>query len=314
MQLHDGESLFTERRTVTFRKEVFEYIHNGIKDANGETWTTTELDEANVNQVCNQYREKHGIPFPDEIIRLRRHYGLSASKMSEILGFGINQYRYYENGEVPSESNSRIIIAIRDKVTFMEFLDASKDKLGEKDYFKIKERIQKLGDFKKYSQSPTSASGYVSCDLDKIKGTVLYFIQYMGSTFVTKMNKLLYYSDFLSYKRRGYGITGLRYLAMQYGPVPENWGMVYNSLNGVEMNECILPNQSSGIKLESRTEEEVDSITDFEKQVLKDVCLRFSTMSAREISSESHKELGWRDNCEHRSIIDYEYAFELSID
>lgn len=314
MRLNEGERLFTELRTATFRKEQYEYVHIGIIDRNGEMWTTTELDEANVNQVWNQYRYRHGIPFPDEIIRLREYYGLSAAKMAEILGFGINQYRYYENGEVPSESNSRIIIAIRDKDTFLEFLEASKDKLSEKDYIKIQQRVDSLGEFARPAISPSASNGYVSYNLDKVKEIVLYFIESMGSTFVTKMNKLLFYSDFLSYKRRGFGITGLKYIAMQYGPVPENWGMVYDSLQGIEMNECILPNQTSGIRLEANSIIDKTVFSEFERLILEDVCTRFSSMNAKEISSESHKEKGWIRNSANKGIIDYCYAFDLSMD
>ena len=104
-KLLPGEKYFQEVRTATFRKEEYSYIHTGIIDEDGEMWTTTEMDEANIFHVYNQYRAKHGIPFPDEISGLREHYGLSAAKMSQILGFGINQYRMYEDGEVPSVSN-----------------------------------------------------------------------------------------------------------------------------------------------------------------------------------------------------------------
>ena len=75
----------------------------------GESFTTTELDVFNLNQVYNKYREKHNIPFPDQIMELRKKYKLSASVMSKILGFGINSYRNYENGEVPSISNANLI-------------------------------------------------------------------------------------------------------------------------------------------------------------------------------------------------------------
>ncbi len=85
-------------------KRCSPYIHTGIIDEEGDMWTTTEMDEANIFQVYNQYRVKHGIPFPDEISGIREHYGLSAAKMAQILGFGINQYRMYEDGEVPSVS------------------------------------------------------------------------------------------------------------------------------------------------------------------------------------------------------------------
>lgn len=313
LKLNDGERLFTEIRTVTFRKEQFDYIHTGIIDADGETWTTTDLDEANVNQVWNQYRVKHGIPFPDEIIRLREYYGLSAAKMAEILGFGINQYRYYENGEVPNESNARIIIAIRDKDTFLEFLDASRDKLGERDYMKVKKKVEGLGMYQRPSTVPDSDTGYVSYNTDKVRDIVLYLINKLRSVFVTKMNKLLFYCDFLSYRRTGFGMTGLKYIAMQYGPVPENWGKVYDSLKDIEMNECILPNQSSGIRLESTVSYNATSISEVERAVLDDVCLRFSEMNAKDISSENHKEKGWIENSHTKSHIDYKYAFDLSM-
>lgn len=313
LKLNDGERFFTEIRTATFRKEQFDYVHTGIIDADGETWTTTELDEANVNQVWNQYRVKHGIPFPDEIIRLREYYGLSAAKMAEILGFGINQYRYYENGEVPNESNARIIIAIRDKDTFLEFLDVSRDKLGERDYLKVKKKVVGLGKFQRPSTVPDSDTGYVSYSTDKVRDIVLYLINKMGSVFVTKMNKLLFYCDFLSYRRTGFGMTGLKYIAMQYGPVPENWGKVYDSLKDIEMNECILPNQSSGIRLESTVSYDATSISEEERAVLEDVCHRFSEMNAKDISSESHKEKGWIENNLNKSHIDYKYAFDLSM-
>ena len=114
-KLLPGEKYFQEVRTITFRKEEFSYIHTGIIDEEGEMWTTTEMDEANIFQVYNQYRVKHGIPFPGEISGIREHYGLSAAKMAQILGFGINQYRMYEDGEVPSVSNARTIIAPGEK-------------------------------------------------------------------------------------------------------------------------------------------------------------------------------------------------------
>lgn len=95
---------------VTYRGEKFNCIHLACHDDDsGEEFTTTESDTVWFNQVTNQYRERHGIPFTDEIVALREKYGVSAAKMSLILGFGANQYRLYEDGEVPSESNGKMI-------------------------------------------------------------------------------------------------------------------------------------------------------------------------------------------------------------
>src|SRR5690606_33005758 len=91
--------LIKEKRSMSFRKEQFEVIFHYFKCADsGEQFTTTEFDEVNMNQLYNQYRDKFNIPFPAEIIKIREKYGLPASKMSVILGFGINSYRQYENG------------------------------------------------------------------------------------------------------------------------------------------------------------------------------------------------------------------------
>lgn len=56
----------------------------------------------------------------------------------------------------------------------------------------------------------------------KFVNAVLFFAEQTkaDSLGVTKLNKLLYYADFLHYRRFGRSITGDKYTRMQYGPVP----------------------------------------------------------------------------------------------
>ena len=65
-----------------------------------------------------------------KIKAIRKKYGLPASKMSSILGFGINQWREYEQGGVPSKSNANLIYLASFPKNFMtlvkiSFLDES---------------------------------------------------------------------------------------------------------------------------------------------------------------------------------------------
>lgn len=313
MKLAEGERLFTELRTVVFRKEQYTYTHVGIMDKNGESWTTTELDEVNTNQVYNQYRVRHGIPFPDEVRALRKYYDLSVLKMSEVLGFGVNQYRYYENGEMPSTSNARMLIAIRDKRTFLSFLDASSQIIEKKDYDKIRKRVVGLPQYEYPEKMPSALTGYALYSSTKIAAAVKYFIREMGGVFVTKMNKLLFYADFLCYRRKGYGITGLEYAALPFGPVPENWGRVYDSIADIKMDEYVFPDMTSGIELNSDAEPDMRVFDKTEVSALKDVAERFRNTKAGEISQISHREKGWLDNHGGRKCIDYSYAFDLSM-
>ena len=42
--------------------------------------------------------------------------------MSQILGFGDNQYRLYENGDMPSEANGKILMSIQNPHIFESFV------------------------------------------------------------------------------------------------------------------------------------------------------------------------------------------------
>ena len=148
-------------------------IHSHFFNCNesGEQFTSTELDELNLIQVYNQYRDKHNLPFPTEIKEIRKQYGLSASKMAEILGFGTNSYRNYENGEVPSNSNGRLIQIVSDPRKFRDVVDLC-DTLALDEKSNLMAKINEI--LAKYDLNITGQYlstdpkvGYVITDLDK---------------------------------------------------------------------------------------------------------------------------------------------------
>jgi len=140
-----------ESRSLDFRKESFPVIyHYYFCEESNEQFTTTDIDELNMIQLYNQYREKFHLPFPDEIKSIREKYGLPANKMSEILGFGINSYRNYENGEVPNQANGRLIQIANDPKKLKDLVELS-DVLDEKQRDKLIKRINELIELTKAS-------------------------------------------------------------------------------------------------------------------------------------------------------------------
>ena len=225
--------LKTEKAELEFRREKFQYIslYYLCEDTN-ERFTTTEIDTLNLSQVYNQYRVKYGIPFPDEIQNIRKSYALPASKMSTILGFGDNQYRLYENGDIPSEANGKILSLIKNKDVFRSFVENAKNQLETKEYQKILTSLNKVVDDNQHTMeekmifsanSRSLLNGYAMQSYDKLKNTILYLLDKCGNTFNTKMNKLLFY-EFLSYK------------VIQYGPVPLRWDRVYRLIMVLKQN------------------------------------------------------------------------------
>lgn len=310
-----------ERRELVFRKEKFSYIalYYVCIDTQ-EQFTTTEIDTLNLNQVYNQYRVKYGIPFPDEIQEIRNRYGLSAFKMSEILGFGANQYRLYENGEMPSEAIGKTLKSIMNPTVFAIYVHNAANQFDKKEFERINEKLERatekaeeiqrrIGVFNSVGRS--SVTGYAPQSYKKLKNVILYFIEKLNGVFSTKMNKLLFYTDFSSYKMRGIGITGLSYKAIQYGPVPEHWNVVYGSIDDVFSEIVAFPSGNSGERLCSHSQPDMSVFSEEEVQILDIVFNKFKAASANDISVISHKENAWIKFKDTGCPIDYTEAFSL---
>lgn len=312
--------IYKEQRIGNVRGEDFTYLFVGYKcDMTGEIFTTMEQEDANLNQVYNQYRDAHNIPYTQEIHNLRKAYGISASKMAQILGWGGNQYRLYENGDIPSVNNGKQLRAIQNPSIFCAYVDMSQLPDTEKSAIKTKAMNSRyaMSDTERFIRSLIFGcaqgryDGYTAQSLSKLKNVMLFFIGKIGNVFQTKMNKLLFYADFLSYKRYGHGITGLAYIAHRFGPVPQNWDKVFSLTEDIKKDVINCGNGNEGFVLTSDISYDANEFTDEELSVLNDVAGRFSSCSPSQISDISHKEDAWKDNIEGHKLIDYSYAFSL---
>lgn len=321
-------TLRIEESTVVFRKEEFKYFHLSYYcEDSGESLTTTEIDEFNINQVYNQYRDKHNILFPDEIKSVKEKYGLSASKMSQILGFGANSYRNYENGEVPSMANANLIQTIsEDSNVFRNLVLRSTDlEDGEKNKIlaKIDAAIEiehATSDENKYvsmlfeDMLPDAFSGYRKPSIQKFSEMVVYFAEKLQPT-VTMMNKLLFYADFLNYKKSAYSISGARYMAHNYGPVPVR----FNGLFDYITNKRIVDTQIEAFGeyigekfvLPPTKTFNQDLFDEVELESLKAIAVRFAKCNATQIKDISHQEKAWIENEKGKNKINYNYGFDL---
>lgn len=313
--------LMKEPRELVYRKETFSYIaHYYVCVDTGEQFTTTELDTLNIYQVYNQYRVKYGIPFPDEISAIRSAYGLSASKMSEILGLGVNQYRLYENGEMPSEAIGKLLKSIMNPATFIAIIESAENQFGADEYTKIIEKarhaVKRIEEYNAHKRVfgnniRSSLNGYAPQSYDRLRNIILFFIDRLDGVFNTKMNKLLFYTDFLSYKLYGTGMSGLTYQAVQYGPVPRQWDNVYAEISDVYSEIEAFPSGYSGVKLCSEARPDLSSFKKEELEILNAVYQKFRNTSANDISEISHEEDAWIKYVNTKKTIDYSEAFSL---
>ena len=321
--------LTKEQRSMIFRKETFDIVFHYYQcEDSGEQFTSAALDELNMNQVYNQYRDKFNIPFPDEINNIRSKYGLSASKMSEILGFGVNSYRQYEAGEIPSVANAKLIQMVDDPQNFMEMTalcgtldEKARVKYIQKAIFLAEEKKRNIFNinFKEYLLGNHLAdiySGYRNPNFEKITEMVVYFSDKL-SPFKTKMNKLLFYADFLMFKQSCFSISGMRYKAIDMGPVPINFQSIFEYLankNEIDIFTTEFPQGYIGEQFKAKNKRpfKAELFSENELNVLEKVANVFKPTSTNQIIEISHLEEAWKKNEKNKSVISYEYAFDLN--
>jgi len=321
--------IIKEWRNMNFRKEEFNVLFHSYKCVDtGECFEDDVFSKLNFNQLVNQYRVEHTIPFPEQIISIRKKYNLPASKMSEILGFGTNGYRHYEGGEVPSQSNARLIQLADDPHEFRKLVNLC-PKLEPEFVEKVETRIenlleeQKRSKFEKQLENylfgtnfPNNMTGFKMPDLAKFTEMVVFFTEKL-EPWKTKLNKLLFYADFITFKKTGFSMSGVQYRAIPLGPVPNNFNSIYEYLDNKEELKINYTSLSENIAGEQFTPNlnrifNKTLFNELEITILESVADRFKNTSTSEIIEISHKEKAWINNCKERKLIDYNYGFELN--
>lgn len=304
-----------------FRKEKYTvHARYYVCEDTGERFTTTEQDEPMFNELYGQYRVRHGIPFSDEIKSIRERYGLSLAAISRILGFGINQYANYENGQMPSESNGKMIMAARDKHFILSLLESSYEQFSDAEYRRMKQSITAAADSLQtdertslfYSDTKRSIfNGFGSLSPEKLSEMVKFFISKEGEVFPTKLNKQLFYADFSHYRSCGLSISGLRYKAIKYGPVPFHYDTIYDNIDGIE-KDIIVSHNTESTRL-SCNSFDASVFSKEELATLEKVFSATKGMTTEQIVNASHEELAWQLHKAASEFIPYTESFRLKL-
>lgn len=302
-----------------FRKEIYEvHVRYYICEDTGEKFTDNAQDELLINELYNQHRLKHGIPFPDEIKKIRLNYGLNYTQITKIAGFGQNQWKNYENGDVPSESNAKIIIALSDTDSVLRLLGASRNEFTEAEYDKVKKVVQ--------CSNPISVSrktwlffgnnkrdcynGYSELNPIKMEGMVRFFVsKETKGMYKTKLNKCLFYADMLNYRRYGHSISGARYRAIQHGPVPEHYDTIYDNVEDV-YKQIEISNDKEYETLHTDNNN-TNVLSCEELNILQEVSAKLQSKTTYEVVELSHLEEAWQKHKDNHELIPYSEAFSL---
>jgi hypothetical protein len=126
----------------------------------------------------------------------------------------------------------------------------------------------------------------------------------------TKLNKILYFSDFLAFGIFGTPITGATYQRRPYGPVPKQITRARQSL--IDSGDArIVTAERFGrpqSRLVANRPPNLSLFTNEEKTLIDDVIADLWNRNGSEVSELSHRALGWKIACDLEEIP-YETVF-----
>ena len=150
----------------------------------------------------------------------------------------------------------------------------------------------------------------------KYENAILYFVQHCNNHYLgaTKLNKLLYYLDFLHYRDEGATVTGDEYVHLEYGPVPKKVTEIIGGLCEKGSLEVIdTPFGSTSRKsYVAKTPVDEAVFSETEKQMLRAICERFKKYDTDTIVAQTHLEAPWFYSKPYQTI-DYEYAHSIEV-
>ncbi|QQS34778.1 MAG: DUF4065 domain-containing protein [Ignavibacteriales bacterium] len=315
---NDKAQLKAEQKKRTYRNEKFDVVEHYYQcDKCNYSFTNNEIDQYNLYLLHNKYREKYQIPFPEQLIAIRESYGLTQTKISELLGFGPNQYRLYESGELPSSANSMLLRLLLRPQSFKNIILENRQDDHEKLFAELVKKIDKrINETRKATLInmlfrndiiPNSATGFAVPDFKKFANMVIYFLNV--AQFKTKLNKLLFYADFTHFKYFGRSISGCEYAAIDMGPVPDNYKLIFGLLEEENFVHS---------KIETIKEKEVEKFfpsqsfdsslfTVAEQDTLNSICSELGNLNTQSLIDLSHDEVAWQINSVNKITIDYSF-------
>jgi putative zinc finger/helix-turn-helix YgiT family protein len=313
----DGSAtLRHERRPIIYRNESLNvaqafYQCHSCKEA----FTTTESDTFSINQLHAQYRAQHKIPFSEELLAIRSRYGLSAKRMSQLLGLGDNTYGLYEKGDMPTLANANLIKISAKPASFYTMVE---DMVTEKERQMINRAHTEnvtAPMFNIYNDAD-EMTGFRRPDFNRTTQVLSYFLSKSEFKYNSplKLNKILFYTDLVCYRETGRSMMGLSYRAAPHGPVPSRYDTLFAELkNQGYLNATTIDSGYNVIEIfEAQNLPNMSIFSREETIILDKIVATFAQMTPKRIRDISHEEKAWIERNVKKELISYpEYAFSL---
>lgn len=308
-----------------FKGQLVQYPAKYEYCFNTDTYTTYD-DAINTNDISlkDAYRKKVGLLTSKEIISIRKKYGISQKDFAKVLGWGSSTITRYENHQVQDVVHDDVLRKVNsDPKWFIELLNRSNKELSDKAHKKYLSNAKKAYYANKdcYLKNSIEASyarfednpyimGNTELNLDKTVELINYLALKTPHLHKVKLMKMMWFADFLSYKRKNQSITGLAYKVLDMGAVPEGYEKLI-LLDGVFYEE-VQYDEYIGYKFYPAPNFKIQLLSKEEIFIIDEVIEHFKDYNAKQIVDRMHKEEAYKKTSKDQ-LISYKYAESISI-
>lgn len=299
--------------TITLKGEEVSYEERFYFCANIEgdenEFETGSMTNENLLRARNSYRVKHGLLTSDEIVEMRKNYGLSQVDLARLLGWGEATISRYESKAIQDEAYDTMLRLVKDNpLQALEFLKRNADKFYERRRLEIKEKmVEKLDSYGKeyltrqafegeYAnfEEPSDYNGFATLNIDKIEAEISYIAESVSNLFKVKLMKMLWYADALSFKKNGSAMTGMVYRHETMGALPVGHYSLMN-LENLNIKEEASYNYDTMLHIYPVPDMDYSILSDEEKEIINSVIKKFKNFKAKEIVEYMHEEAAYTE-------------------
>lgn len=292
-------------------KEIsFDADRRFCKNCNNLVYDDKLDNEASLKAI-SIYNKEVGID-KEKIIELRKRYDLSQELFSKVIGCAKKTLISYEKGKsIPNDSYLIVLKSLMAKPdAIVTIINANKEQFTDKEFEKISGKIKNIKAEENIVLS--EYNGYTKLSINKLYNMILFFAS--KTVLKTKLLKEMFYSDFMYYKLYGKSITGLEYVHLPFGPVPNHFEYILNNA----VNEKLIDyaykynNDYECHNISSKKKFDSSIFNDEELKILNEIKNKFLKYGSKDIVEFSHKEKAFTDT-KLQEKISYDYAFDIEI-
>ncbi len=326
MEDHEIQTVIVDEMNI-FKDVSVEYkAEYNYCSKTDEMYADEQQVSANDIAMKNAYRAAVGLLTSDQIAAIRLRYGISQGDLCLLLGWGAKTITRYESHQVQDIAHDTILRKIStDPEWFLDLLRPAKDSLSPASYEKYLETGTTLFEqghdiyltsaimakYARFRQNP-DYTGNVTLSLDIVTDMIRYYANASGmiDLYLAKLTKMLWYADALSYKRRGYALSGMAYLANPSGVVPVAFESIID-LNTIHYEETDISNAVE-YRFTPASVKEYPCLSPEDTAIMDVVIDRFGRGSKSEIAESICREKAYLETLPN-DVIRFRYASALSL-